>query len=282
MSKRLKIFLTTIGLLIAGTIVYSSVIKAKSSYRITRVKRATKVVASKNSDIYNELNDEEQKVVGNTKQLVNEEVVVTAKATNHSQTFYKIERAGKVYGWVSADALKAPKEYVLPYTYTSQLYPTYAPSGCEAASLKIALSTKGLATNVSYKKFLDGIKRSSDYHEGYDANPYQKGAGAAISARGLAKYARKFGAKARDITGTNVGDIIEQVKQGNPVIFEGSWRMQNTRSNHIPVVVGYRSGELLVADPYMREKSKNKVFWVTRKQFEKIYNKREKLALVIE
>ncbi|XIF20559.1 MAG: hypothetical protein AJITA_01334 [Acetilactobacillus jinshanensis] len=106
----------------------------------------------------------------------------------------------------------------MPYQYYSQLYPLWAPEACEATSLKIGLSAKGLANDVGLKYIVDHMPKSSRSSHGFSGNPYKKNSGIfywwnlirhgfngifsqTIYPKPLAKYARKYDPKARDITG---------------------------------------------------------------------------------
>ncbi|MHA8111389.1 C39 family peptidase [Lactobacillaceae bacterium Melli_B4] len=202
---------------------------------------------------------------------------------NDGSLYYHITYQGKDLGWIYKKYLSYTDDYEMPYVYTSQLYPIYAPSGCEAAALKMALSTKGEALDIPLDKFINLIPRSADPNKGYKNDPFTKGAGATIYPNALSAFARNYASGSKDITNTSLSNIIYNVKRGNPVVFEGSWRMVvNSKSDHVLVILGYKPGQFLIADPYMRQNSKNKVFWTSTSDFLKIWHttKRGSRAMV--
>ncbi|MEJ6401181.1 C39 family peptidase [Nicoliella lavandulae] len=210
-------------------------------------------------------------------------ITQTARGTDGS-LYYHITYQGTDLGWIYKSYLSYTDDYEMPYVYTSQLYPIYAPSGCEAAALKMALSTKGKALDIPLDKFINLIPRSSDPNKGYKNDPFTKGAGATIYPNALAKFARNYASGSKDITNTSLSNIIYNVKRGNPVVFEGSWRMiVNSKSDHVLVILGYKNGKFLIADPYMRQNSKNKVFWTSTSDFLQIWHttKRGSRAMVV-
>ncbi|MBW1606231.1 C39 family peptidase [Lactobacillus sp. Sy-1] len=199
-------------------------------------------------------------------------IIQTASGSDGS-LYYHITYQGKDLGWIYKSYISYTDDYEMPYVYTSQLYPIYAPSACEAASLKMALSTKGKALNIPLDKFINLIPRSSDPNKGYKNDPFTKGAGATIYPNALAKFARNYASGSKDITNTSLSNIIYNIKRGNPVVFEGSWRMVvNSKSDHVLVILGYKPGQFLIADPYMRKNSPNKVFWTSTSDFLKIWH----------
>lgn len=203
--------------------------------------------------------------------------------------FSTLKSRGRTYGWLDALGFLQPKkEYVLHFTYHSQLYPLYAPDACEASSLRMALSTKGIAKHVSMRTFINRIPRSSDPHKGYTSNPYFYGDSASIYPDALAKYARKYyHADVKDISKSSKKEFIRQIKHGNPIVFEGAYQMSHISSDHTLVVIGYRSGQpgqFLVADPFVWKNHGNKVFWTSTTNFMNIYKSklRGERALVVK
>ncbi|WP_125574139.1 C39 family peptidase [Levilactobacillus huananensis] len=200
------------------------------------------------------------------------------------RTYLRISRRGHNYGWVNATKLKTPKTVVLPYTYTSQLYPLYAPNACEAASLKMALSVKGLATKKSLKTIIKRMPKAKTPKKGFVGNPYtdsKPGEVRTIYPAPLAKYARTYGADAANITGASKSKLIREVTRGNAVVFAGSWHMGNGHNYHVLALVGYRRGAFRVADPYMQKQWPNKVFWVKTQTFMSVYHSRHSRAVVV-
>lgn len=203
---------------------------------------------------------------------------------NHKQ-YFQISRRGKTLGWVNAKYLKRQSTYVLPYTYTSQLYPLYAPNACEAASLKMALSVKGLALHTSLKKVITDMPKSkSNPNQGFVGNPYKEspnGVVWTIYPKPLTKYAQTYDKNAKNITGASKNTLIREVKRGNAVVFSGAWNMDSYRPYHVLALVGYKRGHFLVADPYMQKSWSGKTKWFTTKKFMPVYKNRHSRAIAI-
>lgn len=199
-------------------------------------------------------------------------------------TYFQVSRRGHRTGWLRAQDLKRPQRYVLPYTYTSQLYPLNAPNACEAASLKMALSVKGLATKTSLKTVIQRMPRSKNPHKGFTGNPFTEsrpGETRTIYPAALTKYAKTYDSAARNLTGAKKNTLIREIKRGNAIVFAGAWRMQKPRPYHVLALVGYQRGKFLVADPYMRASWPNKVYWTKTRQFMAVYHSRHSRAVVI-
>ena len=230
------------------------------------------------------------KAVLNTNRLRGRLVKPVKKVTAGSRTDYLIAYRGRTYGWVDTRCLAKTDRYVLPYQYYSQLYPLWAPEACEATSLKIALSAKGLASDVGLKYIVDHMPESSDANRGFSGDPYRDNSGLfywwnlikhgfngiaaqTIYPKPLARYARRYDPNARNITGATRTKLISEVEHGNPVVFVGAFQMIDTnRSYHILTLVGYRPGEFLVADPYRYLGQRHQVFWVRTGRFMKIFD----------
>lgn len=186
-----------------------------------------------------------------------------------------IRQKGDIYGWLNVlGFLKPTHYYIMHFTYYSQLYPVYAPDACEAVSLRMALSAKGFHIPVSTRTFINRIPRSKNPNKGYTQNPYKYGDSATINPKGLIKYARRYNAKVKDLTGASKGTFIKNMKKGNPIVFEGAYQMRKSSSDHVLLMVGYRKGhpsQFLIADPFQRKSQNNRVFWVSTSHFMKIY-----------
>jgi uncharacterized protein YvpB len=211
---------------------------------------------------------------GTAKSLSKQLVQLNQVAKTTSGTYYHISRRGHDYGWINKTGLSTPKSYVLPYTYTSQLYPLYAPNACEAASLKMALSVKGIALKTSLKALITAMPKSSDPNKGFKGNPYKESPRNVvwtIYPKPLAAFARRYDKTAYNFTGASQNQLITEIKRGNPVVVAGSWHFQNGRPYHVLALVGYRTGQFLVADPYMQKSWANKSFWVSTWQFMHVF-----------
>ncbi|WP_261810033.1 C39 family peptidase [Levilactobacillus humaensis] len=218
------------------------------------------------------------------KALTGKLVQVDQTATAGKRTYFRISRRGHNYGWVNVSKLKTPKTVVLPYTYTSQLYPLYAPNACEAASLKMALSVKGIATKKSLKTIIKRMPKAKTPTKGFVGSPYtdsKPGEVRTIYPAPLAKYARTYDSHAANISGSSKSALIREVKRGNAVVFAGSWHMGNGHNYHVLTLVGYKRGAFRVADPYMQKQWPDKVFWVKTQTFMSVYHSRHSRAVVV-
>lgn len=224
--------------------------------------------------------------LGKATKLKHKLVQLDQVSTTSTGTYFKVSRRGHRYGWLSSKALTKPKIYVLPYTYTSQLYPLYAPNACESASLKMALSVKGIATHTSLKTIISRMPKSSNPNKGFNGNPYKnspEGVVWTIYPKPLTTYAQEYDSHAANITGASKNQLITEVKRGNAVVTAGSWHYLNGRPYHVLALVGYKPGKFLVADPFMQKSWSNKSFWVSTSQFMKVFSSksRQSRAVVI-
>lgn len=224
------------------------------------------------------------KALRKTSKLSGKLVQIDRIAQQGKQTYYQISRRGHRYGWLNAQGLQPTKSYVLPYTYTSQLYPLYAPNGCEAASLKMALSVKGIATKTRLKTIITKMPKAKTPTKGFVGNPYTEsrpGETRTIYPKPLTAYAKTYDRQTINLTGATKKQLIAEIKRGNAVIFAGAWRMQGFRPYHVLTLVGYQHGKFLVADPYMQKGWSDKVYWTSTKNFMSVYHSRHSRAVVI-
>ena len=224
------------------------------------------------------------KYLGSTNRINGLSVQLNQKAVSNKETYYQISRKGHVYGWINAKTLKSISTYVLPYTYSSQLYPTIAPNACEAISLKMALSVKGSANNLSTRTFIDRMPRSSNIHKGFRGNPYKHNAtnvSWTILPAPLTRYGKQYNSNTANISGYHKDQIIKEVKRGNAVAFAGSRNMRGKATGHMLTIVGYRYGQFLVADPYKYAGDGNKIFWVSTSKFQQVYDQYNRYAVVV-
>lgn len=194
------------------------------------------------------------------------------------------------------------KKVVLDVPYISQVYPVYAPVGCEATSLLMGLKYKGYASNISLKKFLDELPRhSSNPAKGFVGSPYvadaTKKTRTTIYPAKLAEYGRKYG-NVVDISGASPKQIQEEIMDGNPVVayvtlwwetpfyrnylIEGkSQRLLS--NNHALLVCGYDpdTNRYYVADPYnVKDKKNTYKYWVKGDVFERLYKERHHAVVI--
>ena len=204
-------------------------------------------------------------------------------------------------GWASGDYMtdvnKVYKTITVPYH--SQLNPVYAPVGCEATALLMALQYKGIATGVSYRQFLDAMpKHSSNPAKGFVGSPYQQDLSkrTTIYPQALTDYSNTYGAgRTANFSGSTVDDIKREILADNPVVvyltvrreapvyvtysIEGE-RQSLLRNNHAVLVTGYDSeaNKFRITDPWSWEGRRE--YWVDIPGFAYSYNIRNH-ALVV-
>lgn len=125
---------------------------------------------------------------------------------NTNWRYYKIAKVGQKtwYNlggnqWVDGQYIIENKSKLLNFEYTSQLYPTFAPAGCEGAALKMAMSVKGLGKGQSLESILNAMPRSTDPNTGFSGDPYDYARGRLVTIypAPLTAFARQLGANAQ-------------------------------------------------------------------------------------
>ena len=187
-------------------------------------------------------------------------------------------RYDKKEGWVSREQLKEYNvtsfgKVVNHVPYYSQLYPVYAPNGCEATSMYMGLKAKGYV-NIGLRAYLDKMpKTSSNPKYGYVGVPYnvEQGRFQTIDPEPLAKYGRVYG-NVVNIQGESMENIIKEIQNGNTVVLYGTlfWNrpyfrtlkvegkpMRRIWNNHVFLLTGYDPVKKMfyIADPYNHEKA---------------------------
>lgn len=204
------------------------------------------------------------------------------------------------YGYVDKDLLKKydPVSFgkvVNNVPYISQLYPVYAPNGCEPTSMLMGLKGKGY-TNIGLRAYLDKVpKTNSNPRWGYVGVPYnvEEGRFQTIDPQPLAKYGRTYG-KVENIQGADINKIIREIQNGNTVVAYETlyWNnayyrtlyvegvpMRRIWNNHVVLLTGYDpvKKSFYVADPYNHEKAggnrKSKFYyWKSKDVVDRCYN----------
>lgn len=200
------------------------------------------------------------------------QVQVRAQTKNHGQKMDEIAQAGLALGWVPASTVKPVQNYMLPYVYTSQFWPTHADDACEIAALKMAMSTQSKALDVSLHEMVSQIPRTNNPNTGYTHDPYQYATHATINPGPMVKVARKYGAHAKNISHAHVGQFINAVQHGQAVVFEGPYMMEKPGSDHDLTILGYKHGQFFVADPFARYRISQRTTWVSCKRLMHLYN----------
>lgn len=188
-----------------------------------------------------------------------------------------------------------PKSKVINTPYISQLYPVYAPVGCEPTSLLMGLKAKGYAKNVGLREFLDKMpKHSSNPKKGYVGSPYRPSETlrTTINPKPLSEYGKKYG-DVFSMEGASMEEVKKQVLQGNPVVIYVTlyWRpayfrnfniegksTRYLRNNHVILVDGYdsKTDSFHISDPYNNSNRKQPLkYWKKRSVVEPLYNIRK-------
>ena len=199
-----------------------------------------------------------------------------------------IPKGSEAPGKTTGAFMENPK-VVLNVPFVSQLTPTYAPMGCEGASLLMGLQYKSY-TSASLKSFLDNMpKNSINPFESFASSPYKivNGVFQSIFPEALAAYGKTYSGKVADATGLSTAQLKAEIKQGNPVVvyvtnnftspiwgifYMGSAGYVRTIDNmHVMTLIGYDegTGAYLVNDPNSYTKNQ---YWVKKDKFEKAYD----------
>ncbi|EEV48814.1 TPA: C39 family peptidase, partial [Enterococcus faecium] len=169
-------------------------------------------------------------------------------------------------------------------------YALGAPSGCEGASLLQALQYKGKITKWSLTQFLNTIPKSpnGNPNNGFVGSPFVENSWtySVIYPAPLATWGQKYG-NVQNISGSSMTTLLNEVKNGNPVVawvtinFQpirwGNWSFGvAANNNHAVTLDGYNKGsnQVHVSDPISGS------YWLNRTTFENIYNAR-KYAVVV-
>lgn len=169
-------------------------------------------------------------------------------------------------------------------------YALGAPSGCEGTSLLQALQYKGKLSNWSLTQFLNTIIKSTNGNPntGFVGSPFEYNTNvySAIYPAPLATWGQKYG-NVQNISGSSMDSLINEVRNGNPVVawvtinFQpvrwGSWPFGSAvNNNHAVTLDGFNksSNQVHVSDPISGS------YWLSRSTFETIYNARKYAAVV--
>ena len=209
-------------------------------------------------------------------------------------------RYDKLEGWTGRAMLKNynPVEVgkvVNNVPYISQVYPVYAPNGCEGTSMLMALQYKGY-TKMGLREFLQKMPKTK-YNPKYgfvgDPMKVQAGYYQSIDPEPLAKYGRTYG-NAVNIQGRPIQDVIKEIQNGNPVVMYATLQFRRPTYNtltfdgkptkliwntHVVLVTGYDpvNKKFLIADPYNPDvfsgnKKKPYFYWKTLATVDAAYN----------
>lgn len=217
-----------------------------------------------------------------------------------SGKWFNITYQGKT-GWSSGDYLTEVNGVykILSVPYHSQLAPVYAPVGCEPTALLMALQYKGIATDVSYKQFLDAMpKHPSNPEKGFAGSPYLLDGSirTTIYPQALTDYGNTYAAgRTVNFSGSSVDDIKKEILAGNPVVvyltvkreapIYANYNIEGTtqsliKNNHAVLVTGYDSeaNKLRITDPWSW--SGRNEYWLDIPTFAYSYNLRNHSIVV--
>ena len=222
-----------------------------------------------------------------------------AKAGSHHYTPITSERDNlKKAGWryegiawyAVGNGEQSHEDYRLLGVRNYNQYALGAPSGCEGASLLQALQYKGKLSGWSLRSFLNTIPKSSNGNpnNGFVGSPFVENAYtySAIYSAPLTTWGQKYG-NVQNIPGSSMNTLINEVKNGNPVVawvtinFQpirwGNWSFGvAANNNHAVTLDGFNKAgnQVHVSDPISGS------YWLSRTTFEAIYNAR-KFAVVV-
>ncbi|MDT2472308.1 C39 family peptidase, partial [Enterococcus avium] len=153
-----------------------------------------------------------------------------AKAGSHHYTPITSERDNlKKAGWryegiawyAVGNGEQSHEDYRLLGVRNYNQYALGAPSGCEGASLLQALQYKGKLSGWSLRSFLNTIPKSSNGNpnNGFVGSPFVENAYtySAIYSAPLTTWGQKYG-NVQNISGSSMNTLINEVKNGNPVV----------------------------------------------------------------
>ncbi|MGF2943215.1 C39 family peptidase [Enterococcus xiangfangensis] len=222
-----------------------------------------------------------------------------AKAGSHNYTIDYNEQKNIIkHGWrdegiawyATGGGQQNTDNYKLLGVKNYNQYALGAPSGCEGASLLQALQYKGKITNWGLVQFLNTIPKSTNGNpnNGFVGSPFSENSYtySAIYPAPLTTWGKKYG-NVTNISGSSLNTLLNEVKNGNPVVtwvtinFQplqwGNWNFGvAANNNHAVTLDGYNksSNQVHVSDPISGS------YWLSRTTFETIYNAR-KYAVVV-
>lgn len=140
-------------------------------------------------------------------------------------------------------------------------YALGAPSGCEGAALLQALQYKGKITNWGLVQFLNTIPKSTDGspNSGFVGSPFVEASNvySAIYPGPLSNWAKKYDTNVQNISGTSVDGLINEVKNGNPVVVWVTINFQPVRWGAWPFGSAVNNNHAVTLDGF--NKSSNQI-----------------------
>lgn len=204
---------------------------------------------------------------------------VTAKVSYQGQTWYRVGTKQWVQGqYTTFTDYQVTRLLGVPFI---DQYANGAPYGCEGASALQAMHYKGRLAGWNLQQLLNTMpiaKDNNPYH-GFAGSPYGETPGVhqTIFPQAFDPWIAKFN-PVKDISGTNLQGIINQVKAGNPVVawvtirfgapqYQKFFWGTGVSNLHVMTVDGYntKTGQVHVSDPVLGR------YWVTNAQFNRAY-----------
>lgn len=169
-------------------------------------------------------------------------------------------------------------------------------NGCEAASLLMALQSKGRLNDVNLHDYAQNMPKSDDPYTGFYLDIFgvePRNVAHWIDTAPLAEYGRtSSGANVVDLRGSSLDTVANEVANGNPVVIwltydykqpynwnDGSKMYKNV---HVQLVTGYNTEtrQFRITDPWTRNNG-NYTFYVDWGTVESLYNTIGQRAVVV-
>jgi uncharacterized protein YvpB len=230
------------------------------------------------------------KIAQDAKKLAEAKKIAEAKKVQEAQKVAASATTASKSLTTNTTASTQPSTVTLNVPYVSQLTPTYAPMGCEGASLLMGLKYKGY-TNDSLKALLDKMPKSANNpYAAFAGSPYKiiNGVFQSIFPKPLTAFGQTYSSKVANATGYTTAQLKNELDHGNPVVIYVTlkfarpvWAKYNMGSAgyvnivdnmHVMTLIGYNrnTGSYYVADPDSTLSSDK--YWVSKSAFETSYN----------
>ncbi len=194
---------------------------------------------------------------------------------------------------------------VIDGVYISQVKPVYAPVGCEATALLMALKAKGYASDIDLSQFLDALPKTESHPAcGFVGSPYipdlEKKTRTTIAPTILAKFAQDYG-NVVDISASTTEEIKSLLLADVPIVvymtldyeqpYYRWYELSNGEkrywlsNNHAILLAGYDAvnQQYFIRDPY-NVNNQDEIFeyWMSAAEFDVLYNERRYAVAVFD
>ena len=248
-----------------------------------------------NTDKYLEIKNEIDELLKNINDLDSELAELEKIQKNLDE---ELEELMNVY-----EDLESKTKYLINDFPTYNQFPNY-PNGCESVSLYLLL--KYYNVDVTVEEIVEKLKKGDapyrkngtlyggDPEIEFVGDPRLK-SGYGVYEKPIIEVANHFKSGIKNITGSNLDDVLKIVSNGKPVQVWASINLRNTyicakwkstSTNryvewkcglHSLVIIGYTYDKIITSDPYT-----GKIEYYSKTQFEKIYNTYGKRAIYYE